>query len=155
MTDTSTSTTTTPTPAKPVTVRCPSCSTLNRVDLRRISSGPKCAKCGSALHFDHPVKASDTDLGETIRTASVPVLVDFYADWCGPCKITEPLLDQYANRNAGDVLVLKVDTDQNNRKAGEFGIRGIPTLIAFRDGKEVRRHVGAADLPTIEALAKA
>ncbi|MEP6571656.1 MAG: thioredoxin [Gemmatimonadota bacterium] len=138
--------------ARPVTVRCPSCSTLNRVDLGRIASGPTCAKCKNPLHLDHPVKASDSDLGETIRSSSVPVLVDFYADWCGPCRMTAPFLEQLVSRHAGHLLVLKVDTDQNSQKAGEYGIRGIPTLIAFGQGKELRRHVGAADLATLESL---
>jgi thioredoxin 1 len=78
----------------------------------------------------------DKDFDRTISGSSVPVLVDFYADWCGPCKIMAPTLDDFAGRKAGEALVLKLDTDANPATAARYGIRGIPTLISFRDGQE-------------------
>jgi thioredoxin 2 len=138
--------------ARPVTVRCPFCARLNRVDLSRLADGPKCAECGRPLRLDRPVKTTELDIRQSINGAAVPVLVDFYADWCGPCRVTAPILDEFASRYAGQVLVLKLDTDHDPTAATQFGIRGIPTLVAFRDGAEAGRHVGIADFPTMQRL---
>ena len=137
---------------RPVTVRCPFCSKLNRVDLNRISNRPKCAQCGRPILLDRPLTATEQDFDETIRTASVPVLVDFYADWCGPCKASAPRVDNFAAAQAGNVLVLKLDTDRNPAVAQRFGIRGIPAFVAFQNGREVRRHVGLADEAVLARL---
>jgi thioredoxin 2 len=139
--------------ARPVVTPCPFCSTSNRVDLTRLAWGPKCAKCGKPLRLDRPQKVTDKDFERTINGSSVPVLVDFYADWCGPCKAMAPTLDEFAVKRAGEALVVKIDTEANPLTASRFGIRGIPTLIAFRDGKEQGRHVGMADLKVLEGLA--
>ena len=141
------------TPAKPATVKCPMCQVLNRVDLARLSQGPKCAHCGKPLHLDRPLQVTDADFDRVIQGASVPVLVDFYADWCGPCRMMAPVLDEFAHSHQGDVLVLKLDTDASPATPGRFGIRGIPTLIAFRNGKESGRQVGVSDLATLNRLA--
>jgi thioredoxin len=95
---------------------------------------------------------TDADFDRTIQGTSVPILVDFYADWCGPCRIMAPTLDDLAQKRTGESLVLKLDTDANQATAGRFGIRGIPTVIAFRDGKETGRHVGVADMKVLENL---
>jgi thioredoxin 2 len=139
---------------RPVIVHCPFCSTPNRVDLTRLESGPKCANCGKPLRLDRPQKVTDKDFERTITGSSVPVLVDFYADWCGPCKAMAPTLDEFARKRAGAVLVLKLDTDASPVTAARFAIRGIPTLIAFQDGKERGRHVGLADMNVLEGLSK-
>lgn len=140
------------TPSRKVTVRCPFCATLNRVDLARLSSQPRCGECARPLQLDRPIKSTEADFDQTIATAEVPVLVDFYADWCGPCKIMAPALDTLAHDHQGEILILKVDTDREQRLAQRFGIRGIPTLAAFRQGKESGRHVGVAQLPDLERL---
>ena len=139
--------------ARPVVVKCPFCLAANRVDLARLSAGPKCAKCGKPLRLDRPQKVTDQDFERTITGSSVPVLVDFYADWCGPCKVMAPMLDQFAQQRAGETLVLKVDTEVSPLTASRFGIRGIPTIIAFEGGKERGRHVGVADMKVLESLA--
>ncbi|HSJ75423.1 MAG TPA: thioredoxin [Gemmatimonadales bacterium] len=138
--------------ARPVIVPCPFCSAANRVDLARLAAGPKCAKCGKPLRLDRPQKVGDKDFERIITSAAVPVVVDFYADWCGPCRMMAPTLDEFAQKRAGDVLVLKLDTDANPLTASRFGIRGIPTIIAFQGGTERSRHVGAADMKVLESL---
>jgi thioredoxin 2 len=138
--------------SRPVIVHCPFCSAANRVDLTRLASGPKCAKCGKPLRLDRPQKVTDKEFDRTITGSSVTVLVDFYADWCGPCKAMAPTLDEFAEKRAGEALVLKLDTDANPVTAARFAIRGIPTLIAFEGGKEKRRHVGLADMKVLQGL---
>jgi thioredoxin 2 len=139
--------------SRPVVVKCVFCSTANRVDLARLSEGPKCGKCGRPIRLDRPLEVTDADFEKTIKGSTVPVLVDFHADWCGPCKMMAPALDEFARRHVGEALVLKLDTDANPATASRLGIRGIPTLIVFEHGRESRRHVGAAQLPELEQLA--
>jgi thioredoxin 2 len=136
-------------------VACPFCSTLNRVDLTRLEHHPKCGKCGKPILLDRPLPISDATFDRVTTDTAVPVLVDFYADWCGPCKIMAPVLDDVARRHAGKVLVTKLDTDTNPATGQRFGIRGIPTLILFRQGKEVGRRVGAVPPADVEALLSA
>lgn len=138
--------------ARAVVVSCIFCGTPNRVNLARLSAGPKCGQCGRPIRLDRPLKVTDADFDRTIQGAEVPVLVDFYADWCGPCRIMAPTLDELAQRHTGKLLVLKLDTDANQATAGKFGIRGIPTVIAFRNGGEAGRHVGVADMKALEGL---
>ena len=102
--------------------------------------------------FDHPVHVDDAALTELVRTSTVPVLVDFYADWCGPCRLMAPVLDQIARQHAGEVVVAKLDTDRNPATAERFGIRGIPTMILFRNGREFRRQVGAVPAAAVERM---
>jgi thioredoxin 2 len=137
---------------KTATVACPFCETLNRVDLTRIGQHPKCGNCAKPILLDRPIAISDATFEKVTAETTVPVVVDFYADWCGPCKIMAPLLDDVARRRAGELLVVKLDTDRNPATGQRFGIRGIPTLIAFRDGKEVARRVGAVPPAELEAF---
>lgn len=140
-------------PGPTVTVRCRFCGRRNRVDMDRVASRPRCADCGRPILLDRPLSVSEEEFHETVGSAGVPVVVDFYADWCGPCKVTAPMLDELAHRRAGRVLVLKVDTDRWPELSRQHGVRGIPTLLAFDEGREVRRHVGAASLAELERLA--
>ncbi|MBI3566582.1 MAG: thioredoxin [Gemmatimonadetes bacterium] len=127
-------------------VACPFCQTLNRVALGRLDDRPTCGECRKPLLLDRPLKATDASFEAIIQGASVPVVVDFYADWCGPCRLMAPTLDQFASDRAGSVLVVKLDTDASPATPSRFGIRGIPTLLVFSGGKEVARHVGVAPL---------
>jgi len=138
---------------RPVVVKCVFCGTTNRVDLARLSSGPKCGECGRPIRLDRPLEVTDGDFQKIINGSSVPVLVDFHADWCGPCKMMAPALDEFARRHAGEALVLKLDTDANPATPTSLGIRGIPTLIVFEHGRESRRHVGVSQLAELEKLA--
>jgi thioredoxin 2 len=133
-------------------VRCPFCLALNRVNLGRLADGPRCGECKRPLLLDRPVRASDEDFDRIIGETDVPVLVDFYADWCGPCRIMAPILDEYAQARVGEVLVVKLDTDASPVTPSRYEIRGIPTLVAFRGGREIGRHVGLATRRALDEL---
>ena len=138
---------------KHLTLQCQFCQTWNRIDAARAGDRPKCGNCGRPILLDRPWILTEDSFDRTISESEVPVLVDFYADWCGPCKMMAPALDEFARRHVGEALVLKMDTDANPATASRLGIRGIPTLIVFEHGQERRRHVGAAQLPELEKLA--
>jgi thioredoxin 2 len=133
-------------------VRCPLCLSLNRVDLARLERGPVCGSCQRPLLLDRPIAVTDEDFERVVRDTEVPVVVDFYADWCGPCRMMAPMLDEFARERAGEVLVLKLNTDQNPVTPQRFGIRGIPTLIAFSGGQETGRNVGVTTLAQLTEL---
>jgi thioredoxin 2 len=133
-------------------VACAFCATLNGVDLTKLSNGPKCANCHRPILLDRPIMATASSFDRMVNGTTVPVLVDFYADWCGPCHMMAPTIDDFAKRQMGNVLVLKLDTDANPTIAGRYGIRGIPTVIAFDRGQERRRHVGVANLEVLQSL---
>jgi thioredoxin 2 len=130
------------TEGRKVTLRCAFCGTLNNVDFARAEDRPTCGNCHKPMLLDRPVKVLEEDFERTVLEADVPVLVDFYADWCGPCKMVAPLVDEIAHDQIGKMLVVKVDTDRAPGVAGRFDIRSIPTLILFRDGEEVERSIG-------------
>ena len=142
------------TTAKPrmATVACQFCSTLNRVALERLEQGPKCGSCSRPILFDRPLRVGDETFQQVLAGTDIPVLVDFYADWCGPCKIMAPVLDTLARDRMGEVLVLKLDTDRNPVTPNEFGIRGIPTMILFQQGHEVARQTGAVPRPELDSM---
>jgi thioredoxin 2 len=139
---------------KKLTLRCQFCETWNRIDATRAADRPKCGKCGKPILLDRPIKLDDETFQRTIEEAEVPVLVDFYADWCAPCKMMAPFVDEIARDYLGRALVAKVDTDRAQRATQPFGIRGIPTSIVFKGGKEFARHVGAVPKAGLEELLK-
>ena len=136
-----------------ITVRCQFCETWNRVVAERAADRPKCGKCGRPMLIDRPLALTDETFARTISESEIPVVVDFYADWCGPCKMMAPAVDQLASENQGKVLVAKLDTDRSPHTAQSFGIRGIPTVIVFEHGKEARRSSGAMPLRGLQQLA--
>ena len=125
-----------------VTLRCPFCLTLNTVDLVKSGDRPKCGDCAKPLLLDRPVKVRGEDFDRTVLGSEAPVVVDFYADWCAPCKYVAPLMDELAQTHEGSLLVVKIDTDQAPDLSQQLGIRSIPTVIFFKDGEEVERSVG-------------
>jgi len=138
--------------SKRATVACPFCATLNLVDLTRIGDRPKCGSCGRPILLDRPIAVTDATLDAVLKGTDVPVVLDGYADWCGPCKIMAPVLDDFARDHHGDVLVTKLDTDRNPATTHRFDIRAIPTLFVFRHGQEVARETGAIPRQRLEAL---
>lgn len=143
----------TPDPPSPrAVVPCPFCGRVNAVDLSRIDDRPRCGECGRPILLDRPVKLSDADFDRVIERSGVPVLVDFYADWCGPCRVMAPTIDELAADRAGRALVGKLDTDRNPATANRFEIRGIPTTIVFREGHEAGRRTGAIGRTELDAL---
>jgi thioredoxin 2 len=135
-----------------LTVRCQFCLTWNRLDASRVADRPKCGKCAKPILLDRPLKLDDESFARTIAESQVPVFVDFYADWCGPCKMMAPAVDALAAKYTGKAIVAKLDTDRAPVTAQQFNIRGIPTSIVFSAGKEVTRASGALPLPQLEAL---
>lgn len=135
-----------------VTLRCQFCLTWNRVDASRIDDRPKCGKCERPMLLDRPWKLEEDTFARTIAESELPVLVDFYADWCGPCRTMAPAIDELARKQRGKALVAKLNTDLAPQTSERFQIRGIPTVIVFRGGAEVSRVSGAMPLPALEKL---
>ena len=125
-----------------VTLRCGFCGTLNKVEFARAADRPVCGDCSKPMLLDRPFKVAQDDFDRTVLQAEAPVLVDFYADWCAPCKMVAPVVDEIAFQKLGKLLVAKVDTDRAPEVAMKYGIRSIPTLILFQEGKEIDRSVG-------------
>ena len=126
-------------------IACSSCSTRNRVPAKRLVDKAKCANCKAALlPLARPVAvASAADFDELVREAPAPVLVDFWAAWCGPCRMVAPELEKIASATSGRVIVAKVDTEALPAVAQRFAIQSIPTMILFQNGVEARRLSGA------------
>ena len=137
-----------------LTVRCQFCETWNRVRADRVTDRPKCGQCAKPMLLDRPLRLDDESFDRTVRDSDLPVLVDFYADWCGPCKAMAPAVDRLAAAYQGRAMIAKLDTDRAPRTAAGVQIRGIPTVILFRGGREVARQTGAVPYAGLEALLK-
>jgi len=125
-------------------IACPACGATNRVPGDRVAQGlaPVCGKCRAPLPVGKPQPVTDASFAQDVERSPVPVLVDAWAPWCGPCHMIAPVIDQLAAELAGRVRVVKLNVDDNPRTAARFDLRSIPTLLVLKDGREVDRLVG-------------
>lgn len=128
---------------------CPHCDTLNRVPTARLGSRPVCGKCKQALFDGRPVALTDGNFDLHLSRGELPLVVDFWAQWCGPCKMMAPAYEQAAARIEPRARLAKVDTEQNQLLAQRYGIRSIPTLAVFKAGRQVVNQPGAMSLPQL------
>jgi thioredoxin 2 len=139
-----------------VLTSCPSCGRTNRLGYATLDRQTRCGHCHTMLAApSHPIEVSGAVFDALISASSVPVVIDFWAPWCGPCRAMAPELDKVAHRMTGRVLVVKVNTEAEPALGERFGIRSIPTLAVFRGGREVTRAAGARPAADIERLVSA
>jgi thioredoxin 2 len=135
--------------AEAIHIVCPHCRAVNRVLSERIGDHAKCGSCRSELFTHHPIELSEADFDRHVESNGIPLVVDFWASWCAPCRSMAPHFERAAAELEPRFRLAKVDTESAPGLAQRFGIRGIPTVVMFRDGREVARQSGAMDLPTI------
>ena len=136
--------------AEPLLIRCTKCNATNRVPPERLQQGeqPVCGRCGTALSVDNksannkPVTVTDATFSQEVERSAVPVLVDMWAPWCGPCRFLTPVVEDLATQLAGRVRVAKLNVDENPQTASRFRIQGIPALLIFKGGRLVDEMIG-------------
>lgn len=128
---------------------CPHCSAINRVPDQRLSAGPKCGKCSHQLFNGQPLELNGTSFQKHVQKNDIPLLIDFWAPWCGPCKMMGPAFAEAAKTLEPQLRLAKINTETEQQLGAQLSIRSIPTLILFRRGHEVARQSGALNSPQI------
>jgi thioredoxin 2 len=122
---------------------CPNCGKGNRIPARHLSDAGRCGSCKSPLSaVDEPLNVDDNSFAEIVAEAKVPILTDFWAEWCGPCRMAAPDVHLLAREMAGKALILKVNTDESQQTAARFGVQSIPNFVVLRNGKAVFQQAG-------------
>jgi thioredoxin 2 len=133
-----------------INISCPNCSATNRLPKDRLADGPTCGKCKKQLFTGKAVALSAANVAATLNHNEIPVLVDCWAPWCGPCKSFAPIFEQAAKTFEPRLRLAKLNTEEQQQIAGRWNIRSIPTLILFKQGKEVARQAGAMSMPQLK-----
>ena len=133
---------------------CQNCFAINRFAKDKLSDKPKCGKCGKPLFQGKPVKLNDSSFQKFVQKTTIPVVVDFWAEWCGPCKMMAPVFEQAASNMEPQVIFAKLNTEESQVTAVEYGIRSIPTIALLESGKVINQIAGAMSLQDLTAWIK-